>query len=212
MLLGTVSHTCCTYSQLCPEIHSHSHMSRRHIQRHAYVVCFQKHVSGHIKEETCLEKHTSPGRHTTSCLLIHITKQMQQGPTLARRSPAQKHILTHTHLTPPETLGHVSEMDTAWHPLKLEAHIHMHTHTQTHTDSLHTGTGIHGNPHTRPCQAGTDASSLPRYPHGLFYKGSSRGPGLVDLHPTDTRRDTQPCTHKQGHEHRALTRQACSLC
>lgn len=66
---------------------------------------------------------------------------------------------------------------------KLEAHIHKHTHTQTHTDSLHTGTGIHGNPHIRPCQAGTDASSLPRYPHGLFYKGSSRGPGLADIHP-----------------------------
>lgn len=54
---------------------THIHMSHIHIQGHAYVVCFQKHTSKHIKEETRLEMYTNPGRYTTSCLIIHTYYQ-----------------------------------------------------------------------------------------------------------------------------------------
>lgn len=65
---------------LCPWAHSgertHTHMHSQlvprnpHTQWHALVVCFPRHGSRHIREETRAEKCTDPGRRMASHLVI----------------------------------------------------------------------------------------------------------------------------------------------
>lgn len=158
--------------------------------------------------------HNLLSRHT------HLLPNRHNRDSYYLGDPRLRNTSSHTHLTPPEILGHVSEMDAAWHTLRQIRGTHPYAGAHTNPHRLITHRRRHPRESTHPPLPGghRHTSSPSRYPNGLVYKESGRGPcthtypGLVDVHPGDTHADTQPCAQKQGHEHRALTRQACSLC
>lgn len=113
----------------------------------------------------------------------HITKQTQQGLTLSRRPPTQKHTLTHTSYTPRHTWPCPRDGHTVWRNTdsdKSEVYIHMqaHTHkpTQSHSAQALASTEIHRSTPAKWAQIQAHSQDTTPYTHThFFHKESSRG-------------------------------------